>query len=300
MTWQRLIKFRAPQGQTHYGDPIINHADELLQKLEAKTLKAKVFEGSSIPALKPTGTEVEVAELIGPLTPADVPIVKCIGLNYMKHIKEAGRTPPPYPSIFIKGAPSIASWNEDIPIHPIIQKPDMLDYEGEMCILIGKDAKNVPREKALDYIAGYMVGNDISARSWQRDPKFAGNVPQWCFAKGFDKFAPVGPMLVSPSVVGLAENLRLQTLVNGEMRQDTNTDDLIFSVADIVSFSSQGTTLQEGTVIMTGTPSGVALGMDPPGWLKDGDVVEVKIEQLGSIRNRMVWEHGSMVWQKPS
>lgn len=166
------------------------------------------------------------------------------------------------------------------------------------CIFIGKDAKNVPREKALEYIAGYTVGNDVSARLWQRDPKFAGNVPQWCFSKGFDKFAPVGPMIVSPKVVGHADDLQLQTFVNGELRQDTNTSDLLFGVADIVSFSSQGQTLEKGTVIMTGTPSGVAMGMSPPQWLKDGDVVEVKIQHLGTIRNRMVFEHGSMVWQK--
>lgn len=152
----------------------------------------------------------------------------------------------------------------------------------------------------MEYIAGYTVGNDVSARSWQRDPQYAGSVPQWCFSKGFDKFAPVGPMLVSPSLVGYADDLKLQTFVNGELRQETSTNDLIFGVADIVSFSSQGTTLQKGTIIMTGTPSGVALGMSPPRWLNDGDVVEVKIEQLGTIKNRMTFEHGSMVWQKAS
>ena len=105
-------------------------------------------------------------------------------------------------------------------------------------------------------------------------------------------------MIVSPSLVGHADNLRLQTFVNGELRQDTNTSDLLFGVADIVSFSSQGTTLEKGTIIMTGTPSGVGMGMSPPGWLRDGDGVEVKIEQLGKIKNRMVFEHGSMFWQK--
>lgn len=105
-------------------------------------------------------------------------------------------------------------------------------------------------------------------------------------------------MIVSPKVVGHADDLQLQTFVNGELRQDTNTSDLLFGVADIVSFSSQGQTLEKGTIIMTGTPSGVAMGMSPPKWLKDGDVVEVKIQHLGTIRNRMVFEHGSMVWQK--
>lgn len=135
-----------------------------------------------------------------------------------------------------------------------------------------------------------MASNDVSARKWQRDPAFAGGVPQWCFSKGFDKFAPLGCMLVSPRVVGDARNLRLQTLVNGEVRQDTCTSDLLFKTEELVSFISQGTTLEEGTVIMTGTPAGVAMGMKEPLWLKDGDVVEVRIEKLGGVRNRMVFQ----------
>jgi 2-keto-4-pentenoate hydratase/2-oxohepta-3-ene-1,7-dioic acid hydratase in catechol pathway len=122
---------------------------------------------------------------------------------------------------------------------------------------------------------------------WQRDPKYAGNVPQWCFSKGFDKFAPIGPMIVSPSVLGAADKQSLQTIVNGELRQNSDTSDLLFGVRKIVAFLSQGTTLEPGTLIMTGTPAGVALGMKKPLYLKDGDVVEVKIGGLGSVRNTM-------------
>lgn len=156
--------------------------------------------------------------------------------------------------------------------------------------MIGKTGKNISKEDALNYIAGYAASNDVSARTWQRDPAYAGGVPQWSFAKGFDKFAPIGPMLVSPSVVGAADNLLLQTFVNGEERQNTRTDDLLFNVRAIVSFLSQGSTLKKGTVIMTGTPAGVAMGMKEPKWLKNGDLVEVKIEHLGSCKNRMVYE----------
>jgi 2-keto-4-pentenoate hydratase/2-oxohepta-3-ene-1,7-dioic acid hydratase in catechol pathway len=141
----------------------------------------------------------------------------------------------------------------------------------------------------LEHIAGYVVGNDVSARTWQRDPAYAGGVPQWCFSKGFDKFAALGPVIVSPSVVGNASSLRLQTLVNGEVRQDTGTDDLLFGVEYIIEFISQGTTLEKGTVIMTGTPAGVAMGMSSPKWLKDGDEVEVRINQLGSLKNKMAF-----------
>lgn len=157
-------------------------------------------------------------------------------------------------------------------------------------IVIGKTGKNIPKEDVLSHIAGYVACNDVSCRGWQRDPKKAGGVPQWCFSKGFDKFAPLSPVLVSPTVVGNASDLLLQTFVNGEERQNTSTGDLLFGVEDIVSFCSQGTTLQAGTVILTGTPSGVAMGMKEPKYLNDGDVVEVKISKLGAVKNKMAFE----------
>lgn len=203
-------------------------------------------------------------------------------------VQEGGRKPPPYPSVFIKPKASIASFEEDIPIPKICQK-DQLDYEGELTIVIGKTGKDIPKSKALEYVAGYVVANDVSARTWQRDPAYAGGVPQWCFSKGFDKFAPLSPIIVSPRIVGNASTLRLQTFVNGEKRQDTGTDDLLFGVEEIIAFISQGTTLEKGTIIMTGTPAGVAMGMASPKWLKDGDIVEVKIDQLGSVSNKMVF-----------
>lgn len=167
---------------------------------------------------------------------------------------------------------------------------DQCDYEGELSIVIGKTGRNIKKSEALDYIAGYVTSNDVSARKWQREPAYAGGVPQFCFSKGFDKYAPLGPILVSPQIVGDAGHLQLQTFVNGEMRQDTNTDDLIFGVTDIIEFISQGTTLEKGTVIMTGTPSGVGLGMNPPVWLQNGDVVEVIVQELGSVKNTIVFE----------
>lgn len=157
-------------------------------------------------------------------------------------------------------------------------------------MVIGKSGKNISREDALSYVAGYAPSNDVSSRKWQRDPQYAGHIPQWSFGKSFDNFAPMGPMLVSPKLVGAAANLRLQTIVNGEVRQDTNTSDLLFDVAALISFLSQGSTLQAGTVIMTGTPGGVALGMPEPKWLENSDVVEVKIEKLGSCVNKVVYE----------
>jgi 2-keto-4-pentenoate hydratase/2-oxohepta-3-ene-1,7-dioic acid hydratase in catechol pathway len=132
-----------------------------------------------------------------------------------------------------------------------------------------------------------MTGNDLSCRRWQRNPQYAGNVPQWCFSKGFDNFAPVGPMIVSPSILGAAAKQSLHTLVNNEVRQASDTSDLLFGVRRIVSFLSQGTTLETGTLIMTGTPSGVAMGMEVPSYLSSGDEVEVRIGGLGSLKNKL-------------
>jgi len=135
-----------------------------------------------------------------------------------------------------------------------------------------------------------VTSNDVSARKWQREKAYAGGVPQFCFSKGFDKYAPLGPAIVSQKTVGDAGQLRLQTRVNGEVRQDTNTNDLIFGIPEIISFISQGTTLQKGSLIMTGTPSGVGMGMNPPQYLKDGDMVEVEIEKLGTLVNTIKFE----------
>jgi 2-keto-4-pentenoate hydratase/2-oxohepta-3-ene-1,7-dioic acid hydratase in catechol pathway len=205
-------------------------------------------------------------------------------------VQEGGRTPPPYPSVFTKASATISAFNETIPI-PTICQDNQIDYEGELAIIIGKTGKNIAKADALSHIAGYAVANDVSARTWQRDPKFAGPVPQWDFSKGFDKFAPLGPMMVSPKVLGDARGLRLQTWVNEEIRQDSDTGDLLFGVEEIVAFVSQGTTLERGTVILTGTPAGVAMGMKPiPKYLRHGDVVRVRIEGLGEVENTMVWE----------
>jgi 2-keto-4-pentenoate hydratase/2-oxohepta-3-ene-1,7-dioic acid hydratase in catechol pathway len=156
--------------------------------------------------------------------------------------------------------------------------------------VIGKDAKNVPRESALEYVAAYTCGNDISSRKHQRDPKFAGSIPQWGFSKGFDGYAPLGPCLVSTSLIPEPKNLHLKTIVDGEVRQDSSLDDLLFDCAYMVSYLSSGTTLQKGTVIMTGTPGGVGASFKPPKYLVPGNVVEVHISEIGLLRNHIEFE----------
>ncbi|KAH7341213.1 hypothetical protein BKA66DRAFT_543931 [Pyrenochaeta sp. MPI-SDFR-AT-0127] len=289
MSWQRLIRFETGSGVTTYGDPCIDDKDNVQDLVDRKELYAIRLEGHDPFELTRTDERVKVERLLGVLSPETVSIVKCIGLNYVKHILESGRKPPPYPSLFMKPPPAIAAFDEDIRVPQIAQGKN-LDYEGELAVVIGKTGKNIAQKDALKHIAGYAASNDVSARTWQRDPAYAGGIPQWSFAKSFDTFAPVGYMLVSPAVVGAADNLQLRTTVNGELRQDANTSDLLFNAAYLVSFLSQGATLQKGTVIMTGTPDGVALGMKEPKWLQNGDVVEVKIEGLGYCRNRIAFE----------
>jgi 2-keto-4-pentenoate hydratase/2-oxohepta-3-ene-1,7-dioic acid hydratase in catechol pathway len=164
------------------------------------------------------------------------------------------------------------------------------DYEGELVIVIGKDAKNVSEENALEYVAGYSAGNDVSARDWQREPGKAGPVPQWSFSKSFDKYAPLGPCIVGSHILGTADTQSLKTLVNGEVRQESNTADLCFGVCQLIAFCSRGQTLQKGSLIMSGTPGGVALFMKPPIFLKDGDEVTVEIGGIGRLTNQMAFE----------
>jgi len=153
------------------------------------------------------------------------------------------------------------------------------------CILIGKDAKDVSKEDALDYVAAYTCGNDVSSRKLQRNPELAGRVPQWGFSKGFDTFAPLGPVLVASELVGDPAKLHLKTIVDGETRQDEGVSDLCFDCAYLISYLSQGTTLQKGSVIMTGTPGGVGAGFSPPKYLAPGTKMEVQISKIGTLRN---------------
>ena len=145
-------------------------------------------------------------------------------------------------------------------------------------------------DRALDFVAAYTVGNDVSSRDWQREPDKAGPIPQWTFSKSFDKYAPIGPCLVSTAILGAADSLHLTTHVNGELRQSSNTSDLYFGIEKLVAFCSQGQTLPAGSLIMTGTPGGVGLFMKPPSFLKDGDVVSTAIGGIGQISNTIRFE----------
>ncbi|RFU28420.1 hypothetical protein B7463_g7902, partial [Scytalidium lignicola] len=289
VVWERLIRFVATDGRVLRGEPILPSPDFDLGDTAAETkLQAKVIVGSDIydttGATKVSDEIVTVKQLLGPLAAEEVPILRCVGLNYAKHIKEAGRTPPPFPFIFFKPNTTVTDHNADV-IIPKICQDDQADYEGELCIVIERDCKNVSEADALSYVAAYTCGNDVSSRKLQRDPALAGRVPQWGFSKGFDTFAPLGPCLVNPSLIGDPSKLQLKTIVDGEVRQAEGVSDLLFGCAYLISYLSSGTTLQKGSVIMTGTPGGVGAGMNPPKYLVPGTKMEVQISKIGTLRN---------------
>lgn len=210
--------------------------------------------------------------------------VICLGINYMAHAYESARFRKedfngerPYPVYFSKRVNRAVSDREAILAHEDIV--DSLDYEVELAVIIGKEAKNVPAEQASDYIFGYTILNDVSARTIQNRHK------QWYFGKSMDGFTPMGPHIVSADEIAFPPKLSIQSKINGELRQNSNTELLIFDIPYIIHDLSQGMTLKPGTIISTGTPDGVGLGFEPPKYLKAGDVVECIIEGIGTLTN---------------
>ncbi|MBL8762725.1 MAG: fumarylacetoacetate hydrolase family protein [Phycisphaerae bacterium] len=209
-----------------------------------------------------------------------------IGLNYRAHALEQGQQLPERPVIFSKNLGAAALHGEDIVVPLVCQDREQVDFEGELAVVLGDATRDVPRDRALDRVLGYCVANDVSARWWQKQ----GSGGQFFRGKSFDSFCPLGPALTPASATLDPGALRLVTRVNGTVMQDSNTSDLIFSVPTLISELSRGTTLPEGTVIITGTPGGVGMARTPQVWLRHGDVVEIEIEKLGVLRNRVRFE----------
>ena len=206
-------------------------------------------------------------------------MIWAVGLNYRDHAAETGRPPPTVPTLFVKSHRSVIGDGEPIIVPPHVTQPD---YEGELAVVIGRRCRDVAREAALDVLAGVTIAHDVSARDHQFE------TGQFSWSKSFDTFCPLGPHVVSLDEVDLGRGLAIETRLNGEVVQSATTADLIFSVPDLVSWITQGTTLDEGDVILTGTPSGVGAARKPPRFLEDGDVVEISIEGIGTLRNPIV------------
>jgi 2-keto-4-pentenoate hydratase/2-oxohepta-3-ene-1,7-dioic acid hydratase in catechol pathway len=214
---------------------------------------------------------------VGPCVPNPGKIL-CVGLNYARHAAESGAATPATPVLFSKFNNTIAAPGDSIPLPA---GAEQYDYEVELVAVIGKRAREVRVEDALDYVFGYCTGNDVSARDLQM------RTSQWLLGKTLDKFMPIGPYLVTADEVGDPQQLSLKCWLNGELRQNSHTSDMIFSVAQIVSYASTYMTLEPGDLISTGTPEGVILGMTPKVWMKAGDEVTVEVERLGRMMNRL-------------
>lgn len=207
------------------------------------------------------------------------PKVICIGVNYRTHKEETGRSDVPHPTVFSRFADTLWPHGADATIPA---ESTMYDYEGEVALVIGKPAYKVSRENAFEHVAGYGVFNDLSARDWQR------HTGQWIPGKNFPESGTFGPYYVPAEDIEDIEKLEIQTRVNGEVRQHAELADLIFDIPAQIEYVTTFTPLAPGDIIVTGTPGGVGLFMEPPTFLKDGDVVEVEVTQLGTLVNKMV------------
>ncbi|KAJ6025016.1 hypothetical protein N7540_005813 [Penicillium herquei] len=281
-TFTHLIRFLAKDGQIYYGDAILSTGVSDI----SKATQAKVIQGEIFGQHRVTDQVADVRMLLAPLARRDIKTVRCLGLNYEQHAKESNLPIPKYPVLFFKPVTAISGPTDDIPVAAIAQEGEGLDYECELVIVIGKEARNVPESKALEYVLGYAVGNDVSHRDWQI--KRGGG--QWGLGKGFDGWAPFGPGIVSSKVITDPNALHISTILNGKTVQSSSTKDMIFGVAKTIAFLSQGTTLLPGDLIFTGTPQGVGMGRKPNLWLKDGDQVEVALEGVGSCKNRVIYD----------
>jgi len=259
----RIVRFLSG-GQVHLG-----------QDVDGRT--AKVIDGNLFGQHRVTDRVLPVEKLLAPLVPVDI---LCIGINYREHAAESGSNVPQNPVLFIKASNTLNNPGDPIPIP---KRSSMIDYEGELAVVIGRDAKHVPRDRALDYVFGYTIANDVSARDWQRQKELGGG--QFARGKSFDGFCPLGPWIVTRDEVPNPNALKLRTILNGQVMQDHTTADMIFDVPALIESLSSTMTLRAGSVLLTGTPQGVGFARTPPVWMKAGDQVAVEIEKLGRLEN---------------
>ncbi|KAK5049078.1 hypothetical protein LTR84_005501 [Exophiala bonariae] len=282
--FKRLVRFvpRSDSSKVLIGQPSDENVDVGLALRKGQDVSVDIFSGSSVLSPgKQTGSSAIIDRVLSPLAVSEVGTIRCIGLNYKQHAAEVNMALPTVPTVFMKPNTSLGDpWPTPTILPKITQEDDCGDYESELAVVIGKTAKNVSEADALDYVLGYTAANDISSRTSQ----FAQS--QWSYSKGFDGACPIGPVLVSPSLIPDASKLHIRGLKNGEVLQDCGIDDLIFSLPKIISFLSQGTTLPVGTLIITGTPAGVGIVRKPKVTIKAGDEFAVEIlPHIGTLVN---------------
>ena len=254
----------------------------VLHGVAVDTQSARRIEGDLFGDYRVTDDVVGVDRLLSPIVPADI---FCIGVNYRAHAAETGSAVPQTPMLFIKASGTLNDPGGDIVLP---RNSATVDFEAELCVVIGRTARHVSRETALDYVFGYTCANDISARDWQRDKALGGG--QFARGKSFDTFCPLGPWIVTKDEIADPNALRVRCTVNDEVMQDSTTADMIYDVPALIASLSSTLTLRAGCVILTGTPPGVGMGRVPPVWLNAGDRVAVTVEGIGTLENRCVAE----------
>ncbi|PKS12746.1 hypothetical protein jhhlp_000955 [Lomentospora prolificans] len=283
--WTHLVRFLAKEdGQVHLGQIDAKQVPDLGLALEkGETVTAKLVTGNAFDGVV-TDKSLTISTLLAPLSMDEVPIIRCMGLNYKDHAKEASMPIPNEPVLFIKPRTALNGPHPAKVNVPKVAQDGTSDYEAELSFVISKSGRDIPKEQALDYVLGYTASNDVSARAQQ----FKNS--QWCFSKGLDGSCPIGPVLVAPSAISDPHNLRIRAILNGQTVQDSNTKEMIFDVATIISFLSQGTTLERGTIIMTGTGPGIGAMRNPKISLNAEDDIRVEVEQIGTLINKVYYE----------
>ena len=258
-----IIRFQNADGKSTLGTNFQNGVAERL-------------DGNLFTGVRPSGQEEKVEHLLAPIIP---PNLYGVGLNYREHAKQMGAKVPEVPPLFMKPTTTIANPGDPIPLPEMCQGRPEVDYECELAVVIGRSVRDVSPGDALDCVLGYTAANEITARTLAKECRTRG--------KSFDGFCPLGPALVTADEIGDPQSLDLKTFLNGKVMQDANTQDMIFGVAEIISYLSQGTTLLPGTIIVTGTPPGAGFARTPQVFLGDGDVVEVEIDHIGRLSNQV-------------
>ena len=281
----KLVRF-GPKGRERPGvvdaAGVIRDISTLTPDIDGRALAGDLvakLAAADVAALPAVDTGVRLAEPVG-----GVGKFICVGLNYSDHARESGMTPPEEPILFMKATSAVCG-PDDATVMP--RAATKVDWEVELGVVIGRRASYVSREAAMGHVAGYCVVNDLSERAFQLE-----RGGQWVKGKSCDSFGPFGPWLVTPDEVTDPGNLRLWLDVNGQRMQDGSTRFMIFDVPYLVHYISQFMTLEPGDLISTGTPPGVGLGMNPPRWLTEDDVVELGIDKLGTQRHRVVAHRG--------
>jgi 2-keto-4-pentenoate hydratase/2-oxohepta-3-ene-1,7-dioic acid hydratase in catechol pathway len=258
----------------NYGTDLPSTIEDFIESTTAEEIAERLFEEVASSELEKFSVPASKIRLLAPI--AFPPKILCLGLNYASHVKETNEKKPEQPVVFMKPDSTIIGPNDKIIKRSFVEQ---LDYEAELAIVIGREAKDIPISEAPKYVFGYTILNDVSARDFQ----FKGS--QWTPGKSFDTFAPIGPCITTSKQLPNASNLSIKTWVNGELRQNGNTQDMIFSISEIIYHMSRIMTLKPGDIIATGTPSGVGMAMRPQKWLKSGDTVKIEIEGIGILDN---------------